>query len=329
MKKKIFALILAILMLIPVTSCSLINNTDKQDEPAQETTEPVDMVAELGLTKEPKWASTYTGEINSAVYDMLDFENTQEADFAVKGLIEAPEELELTDADGNVIWSQKAYSFLSERESAPDTVNPSLWENTKNNHAYGLFEVTDGIYQVRGYDMANLTVIRGDTGWIVFDPLMSVECTQAAMQLIEKNFGKLPVKAVVISHPHVDHFGGIAGVMSAEEAADAGLYLDEQILSGKIPIIVPQGFTQHAVSENVYAGQAMGRRANYQYGTLLEPSLTGKLAMGIGMGQSTGSISFIAPTHELKYTCETAMLDRIETVNQLTPHTEEPDQMNT
>ena len=208
-------------------------------------------------------------------------------------------------------------------------MNPSLWENTKNNHAYGLFEVTDGIYQVRGYDMANLTLIEGETGWIIFDPLMSTECTQAAMQLAEKNLGKKPVKAVIISHPHIDHFGGIEGVMSSEEAADSSLSIEEQLSSGKIPIIVPEGFTEHAVSENVYAGKAMGRRANYQYGVLLEPGVTGKLAIGIGMGQSTGLVSFIPPTYEITRTGETLTIDGITFEFQMTPGTEAPAEMNT
>ncbi|MBE6112334.1 MAG: MBL fold metallo-hydrolase, partial [Peptococcaceae bacterium] len=205
---------------------------------------------ELGLNGETKPATEQTIEINSAVYSMLDFEDTQEAEFAVKGLIDAPEELEIKDKDGNVVWSQKAYAFVDNYEKAPDTVNPSLWENTRNNHAYGLFEVTDGIYQVRGYDMANLTVIKGDTGWILFDPLMSIECTQAAMELIEKNLGDYPVKAVIISHSHVDHFGGIKGVMTEDMVADASLSLEQQLASGKIPIIAPEGFLEHSVSEN-------------------------------------------------------------------------------
>ena len=291
--------------------------------------ENVKNAAEHGLTPEVKGASVYTAEANAAVYDQLDFSNTQEAEFAVKGLIDAPEVLELKDTDGNVIWSQEAYAFLEDYEEAPATVNPSLWENTKNNHAYGLFEVTEGIYQVRGYDMANLTLIEGDTGWIVFDPLMSVECTQAAMQLVEKNLGERPVRAVIISHPHVDHFGGIKGIMSTDQAADSSLSIADQLASGSIPIIVPEGFTEHAVAENVYAGKAMGRRANYQYGVLLEAGVTGKLAMGIGMGQSTGTVSFITPTYEITETGETLVIDGIEMEFQLTPGTEAPAEMNT
>ena len=148
---------------------------------------------ELGLTTDAKPASGYTVEVNSSVYSLLDFEDTSEYDNAVRGLIDAPEVLDLKDADGKVVWSQAAYSFLNDYEKAPDTVNPSLWENTRNNHAYGLFEVCEGIYQVRGYDMANLTVIKGDTGWIVFDCTMCSETAQAAMQLIEKNLGSYPV----------------------------------------------------------------------------------------------------------------------------------------
>ena len=154
----------------------------------------------LHLNSEVKPATEYTALANAAVYDELDFEDKQEYEFAVRGLIDAPEPLELMDESGRIIWSQDAFAFLDDYEKAPDSVNPSLWENTKNNHVYGLFEVTDGIYQVRGYDMANLTVVKGDTGWIVFDTLMSVECSQAALQLIEKNLGKFPVKAVIISH---------------------------------------------------------------------------------------------------------------------------------
>ena len=309
--KHIFSVLLAVTLLISCTACTPEKN------------------GKTDLNKEPKPASKYTAQMNSAVYSLLDFDDKQESEFAVRGLIDAPETLELTDEEGKVIWSQAAYSFLDDYEQAPDTVNPSLWENTKNNHAYGLFEVCDGIYQVRGYDMANLTVIKGNTGWIVFDPLMSEECTRAAMQLIEKNLGSYPIKAVIISHPHVDHFGGILGVMSAEERADADLPLEKQISGGKIPIIVPEGFAEHAIAENVYAGKAMGRRANYQYGVLLEPGVTGKLAQGIGMGQSVGTVSYLAPTYEIKKTGEAITVDGIEMEFQMTPGTEAPAEMNT
>jgi len=288
-----------------------------------------DLLAELELNRETKAASVYTAQINSAVYSLLDFEDSSEYENATRGLIDAPEVLELKDASGNVIWSQAAFAFLADYEKAPDTVNPSLWENTRNNHAYGLFEVCEGIYQVRGYDMANLTLIEGDSGWIVFDPLMSVECTQAAMELVKKNLGERPIKAVIISHCHVDHFGGIKGILTEEQVADSSLPIEEQLASGKIPIIVPEGFTEHAVAENVYAGKAMGRRANYQYGVLLEAGVTGTLAMGIGLGQSTGTVSFLAPSYSITQSGERFWIDGVELEFQLTPGTEAPSEMNT
>ena len=311
--KKALSLILAAAMLFAFASCD---------------TKDADMVAELGLNADTKAATEQTVKINSAIYSVLDFEDKTEYEFAVKGLIDAPEELELKDADGKVIWSQKAYSFVDNYEECPDTVNPSLWENTKNNHAYGFFKVCENIYQVRGYDMANLTLIKGDTGWIIFDPLMSIECTQAAMQLVEKNFGKLPVKAVIVSHPHVDHYGGIKGVINDEQVADSNLTLEEQLASGFVPVIVPEHFTEHAVSENLYAGKGMGRRASYQYGVFLEQSETGKMAMGIGMGQSTGTVGFIRPTYEIRNTGEVYTIDGVTMEFQMTPGTEAPAEMN-
>lgn len=320
--KKCILFILIASMLLSLAACS--GNNSEPDVSEQKS-----LAEELGLTKETKVATENTIKINSALYTQLDFADTQEAAFATKGLIDAPETLELKDADGHVVWSQSAYGFLEDYEKAPDSVNPSLWENTKNNHAYGLFEVTDGIYQVRGYDMANLTVIESDNGWIVFDPLMSVECTEAAMQLVEKNLGKRSVVAVIISHPHIDHFGGIKGVMTADQAADPNQSLEQQLASGKIPIIVPEGFEEHAISENVYVGQAMGRRATYQYGVYLDPSVTGTLGIGIGMGQSVGSISYISPTFEITYTGERHTIDGVSMEFQLTPGTEAPAEMNT
>lgn len=313
MKKKI-AVLLSFILLFSLAACGSDNN--------------IDMVSKLGLTAETKDATEYTVQVNSALYSTLDFENKTEYEFATKGLIDAPESLEIKDADGNVIWSQKAYGFVDNYNECPNTVNPSLWENTKNNHAYGLFEVCENIYQVRGYDMANLTLIKGNTGWIIFDPLMSVECTQAAMQLVEKNLGKLPVKAVIISHPHVDHYGGIKGVITDDIIADSTLSLEKQLESGLIPIIVPEYFTEHAVSENVYAGKGMGRRASYQYGVFLEQSETGRMAMGIGMGQSTGTVTFIRPTYEIKATGESYVIDGVEMEFQMTPGTEAPVEMN-
>lgn len=317
MRYKFNVMFLVLALTVSLCACA--------QDPATET----DILTELGLNKDAKAASEHTVQVHSALYSLLDFTDTREYDNAVRGLIDAPQVLELKDDQGNVVWSQAAYSFLDDYETAPNTVNPSLWENTKNNHAYGLFEVVEGIYQVRGYDMSNLTVIKGETGWILFDPLMSIECSRAAMQLIEKNLGSYPIVAVIISHPHADHFGGILGVMTAEQTADASLPIEQQLASGKIPIIVPEGFAEHAIAENIYAGKAMTRRANYQYGTLLQPGVTGTLAQGIGMGQSTGTVSYLAPTWEITSTGQTLTIDGIEMEFQMTPGTEAPAEMNT
>lgn len=261
-----------------------------------------------------KEATDQTKEHNEQVYALLDFNDKQEKAFAERGLIAAPDTLELKDETGKIVWSQKAYDFLD--ADAPDTVNPSLWENTRNNHLYGLFEVTDGIYQVRGYDMTNITFIEGDTGWIVFDPLMSTECSQAALDLVTANLGERPITGIIMSHPHVDHYGGIKGIITEEEAS-------------LIPIVAPADFHEHAVSENVYAGNAMGRRAGYQYGAILEPGETGSLSIGIGMGQSKGTISYIMPNDSVTKTGETRTIDGVEMEFQMTPGTEAPAEMNT
>lgn len=280
------------------------------------------------LTAESKGATAFTKQKNEAVRSLLDFEDRREAEFARRGRIAAPEKLEIKDADGNIVWSQKAYDFLEDAANCPDTANPSLWENAKNNHAYGLFEVKKGIYQVRGYDMANLTLVAGDTGWIVLDTTMGVECASAAFDLVRQHLGEKPIKAVIISHPHVDHFGGVGAFVTDETVADASQPIKAQIAGGKIPLIVPEGFTVHAVEENLYAGRAMGRRANYQYGTLLEKSPTGALSIGIGMGQSKGTASFVVPSYEVKKTGERITIDGVEMEFQLTPGTEAPAEMN-
>jgi len=276
-----------------------------------------------------KEASEQTKAANEEWYKKLDFEDKSEWENANKGLIEAADELELvSEEDGRVIWSQKAYDFLDGQEKAPDTVNPSLWENVKNNHVCGLFGVTDGIYQVRGFDMANITFIEGKTGWIIFDTSMSKECAEAAKALVDKNLGEKPIKAVLISHSHIDHFGGVRAFTNEEEMADANLSIKEQVASGKVPVIVPEGFTEHAVAENLNAGTAMSRRAQYQYGNFLPKNEKGGMSIGIGMGQSKGNATFVVPTYEVKKSGEKVTIDGVDIEFQLTPGTEAPAEMN-
>ena len=312
MKKRIIALLAAAALLMGawVPSASMAASKNKEaaaSNPASEKT----------IKENQKW------------YEKLDFEDKSEWENANRGLIDAPEELEIvSEEDGHVVWSQKAFDFVEDYEEAPDSVNPSLWEDTKNNHVYGLFEVTDGIYQVRGYDMANITFIESDNGWIIFDTSMTQECAEAAKALVEKNLGVRPVKAVLISHSHIDHFGGVRAFTNEDEMADPSLSLQEQADSGKVPVIVPEGFAEHAVAENLNAGTAMSRRAQYQYGVFLSKDEYGGMAMGIGMGQSKGTSTFVLPTYEVKTTGEKVTIDGIEIEFQITPGTEAPAEMN-
>lgn len=271
-------------------------------------------------------ATEHTVAANAAWYEMLDFSDESEKENALRGLIEAPESVVIYREDGVVAWDVTAFDFVKDAE-APATVNPSLWRNTQLNAYAGLFEVTDGIYQVRGYDMANATFIRTDNGWIVFDVLMCKEDMAAAKALMEKHFGPIDVKAVLYSHSHIDHYGGIFGLINEEDAADASLSLEEQLASGKVVVLAPEGFLEHAVSENLYAGPAMGRRAQYQYGALMAPGETGRMAIGIGLGQSVGTIGLLAPTYEV-CSNETIVIDGLEIQFQLTPGTEAPAEMN-
>ncbi len=279
------------------------------------------------LAEGNKPATDYTRQANQAWYDRLDFDDESEKENALRGLIEAPEALVICDDEGNVVWNVADYSFVNELETPPDTVNPSLWRNTLYNSYAGLFEVCEGVYQVRGYDMANVTFIRTDNGWIAFDVLMCTQDMQAAKALMEAHFGELDIKAVLYSHSHVDHYGGVLGLIDREDVADAALPLEEQLASGKVVVLAPQGFLKHAVSENIYCNASMSRRAMYQYGTLLKPGVTGKMAMGIGLGQSVGNIGLIAPTYEVA-SDETITIDGLEIQFQLTPGTEAPAEMN-
>ena len=272
-------------------------------------------------------ATSFTREANASWYKKLDFSDESEKENALRGLIEAPKALIIRGEDGHVVWNAADYDFMKEFAKAPDTANPSLWRNTLFNSYAGLFEVCKGIYQVRGYDMANVTFIQTKHGWLVFDVLMCQEDMEEAKALMEKHFGPLNIIAVLYSHSHIDHYGGIFGLIKKEDAADARLSLAEQLASGKVVVIAPEGFLEHAVSENIYAGSAMGRRAQYQYGTHLHPGEKGRLAIGIGLGQSLGSVGLLPPTYVVK-TNETLKVDGIEIRFQLTPGTEAPAEMN-
>ena len=271
-------------------------------------------------------ATKSTAEANRTWYSLLNFSDEREKEFALRGLIESPDGLVIKRDDGEVAWDLGDFDFVKDKE-APDTVNPSLWRHTQLNAYAGLFEVCDGIYQVRGYDMANATFIKTNHGWIIFDVMMCKENMEAAMALMEKHFGKLNIKAILYSHSHIDHYGGIMGAINEEQVADANLSLEDQLDSGKTLILAPEGFLKYAVSENIYCGPAMGRRAQYQYGSIMKAGEKDRMAIGIGLGQSRGTIGLIAPTIEISGN-DTLMIDGLEIRFQLTPGTEAPVEMN-
>lgn len=275
---------------------------------------------------ETEGATTITAEANAEWYEKLDFSDRREFANAERGWLDNAEGRIIDGNDNRSAWDLQSYGDLN--RDAPDTVNPSLWRNTQLNAKAGLFEVCDGIYQVRGFDMANTTFIRTDHGWIVFDVLMCKENMKAAKELMENRFGPLDIKAVLYSHSHVDHFGGVEGVITREQVADAKLSLKKQLASGKTLVLAPAGFLKHAISENVYAGIAMARRAQFQYGTVLDKGEKGALSVGIGMGQSTGTVTLIAPTYEIGEDVPKLTIDGLEIEFQLTPGTEAPAEMN-
>ncbi|MER6508826.1 alkyl sulfatase dimerization domain-containing protein [Nonomuraea sp. NPDC001636] len=210
---------------------------------------------------------------------------------------------------GEVVWDNDVYDFLT--GDCPPTAHPSLWRQAQLCARQGLYEVTDGIYQVRGLDLSNMTLVEGDSGVIVIDPLVSAECAAAALGLYRDHRGDRPVTGVVYTHSHVDHFGGVRGVTD-----------------GNVPIVAPAGFMEHAVAENVYAGNAMNRRALYMYGQLLPRSPEGQLGCGLGMGTSRGTVSLIPPTLDVTRTGQEETIDGVRVVFQLTPGTEAPAEMN-
>lgn len=267
----------------------------------------------------PKPATEITRQANAAVLKALPFNDRQDFEDAQRGLIAQPKELSIRDASGKVVWDMATYQrYIGIDKAAPDTVNPSLWRIAQLNMQYGLFKVTDRIYQVRGYDLSNITFIEGETGWIVFDPLLSVETARAALELVNEHLGKKPIVAVVYSHSHADHFGGTRGIINEQDVKD-----------GKVRLIAPPDFSEHAVSENIVAGNAMSRRAVYMYGAMLPRSPQGGVSAGLGQTISTGQISMIHPTEEITRTGQELTVDGVKMVFQLTPGSEAPTEMNT
>ncbi|MGE2720446.1 alkyl/aryl-sulfatase [Mycolicibacterium celeriflavum] len=275
--------------------------------------------ADLTTDTNTKGATDATKAANKAVQDALPFNDRTDFDDTGRGLIARPDTLTIKNADGDVVWDLEAYKqFIAADKPAPDTVNPSLWRNAQLNMQYGLYEVIPRIYQVRGFDLSNITFIQGDTGWIVLDPLISPETAKAAYDFVSEHLGPKPIVAVIHSHSHVDHYGGVRGIVSQQD-----------VDSGRVRIFAPDGFVEHSVSENVIAGNAMGRRAVYMYGALLPRNAEGGLSGGLGMTTSTGLPTMIIPTDVVATTGQKFTVDGVEMEFQMTPGTEAPSEMNT
>lgn len=229
---------------------------------------------------------------NLAQRDGLPFEDTRDFEDADRGFLGALEPCVVTAADGRVVWDNDSYGFLA--GDTPDSVHPSLWRQSQLCAKQGLYEVVPGIYQVRGLDLSNISFIEGDTGVIVIDPLVSTETAAAALTLYRTHRGDRPVVAVIYTHSHVDHFGGVLGVTSQAD-----------VDAGKVAVIAPEGFTEHAVQENVYAGTAMARRASYMYGAVLARGPQGQVGCGLGQTPSLGEVALIVPTLDITQTGQT------------------------
>ena len=261
--------------------------------------------------------SEHTIKVLEQARKTLPFADKQDFEEQKKGFIAAPKSKKIMADAGHVAWDLERFQFLLEGDEF-DSIHPSLVRQSVLNMNYGLYEVIPGIYQVRGFDLANISFVRGKTGWIVFDPLTAPETTRAAKQLIDKHVGKLPVVAVVYSHSHGDHWGGVRGIVD-----------EADVRAGKVQIIAPRDFMEYAVAENIYAGNAMNRRMFYQYGMLLPASPYGHAGQGLAMTVAAGNMGLIQPTRIVDEDIEEFEVDGITMIFQNTPDTEAPSEMNT
>ena len=263
----------------------------------------------------PKPASPATVKAQSAQAKVLPAETGQDAEFAQRGFIATRKDPIIKGADGRIAWNLDAYAWM--KGDAPATVNPSLWRHMGVLRKHGLFALSEGVWQVRGFDVSNMTVIAGKTGWILIDPLTTKETAAAALALVNETLGAKPVKSIIYTHSHGDHFGGVKGVTTLEA-----------VKAGEVSIIAPEHFIAEAASENVIAGIAMSRRANYQFGSSLTPGPQGQMGSGIGAAISVGGITLIAPTDTITKTGETRVVDGITLEFQMVPETEAPAELN-
>jgi alkyl sulfatase BDS1-like metallo-beta-lactamase superfamily hydrolase len=264
----------------------------------------------------PKPAHPKTAEHNAAFATRLPLDDDADFERASRGLV-AQHPTGVIDGAFAPTWDVHQYDFLRESPDAPDTVNPSLWRQARINGTHGLFQVSDSVWQVRGYDISNITFIAGDTGWIVIDPLTSCETAAASLQLANDHLGARPVVAVIYTHSHLDHFAGVLGVTTEDDVA-----------SGRCRVIAPDGFLHEAVSENVIAGPVMLRRALYMFGPLLPKGPQGQVDAGLGKTTPIGTTSLVPPTEDITHTGQELDIDGVRVVFQMTPNSEAPAEMN-
>jgi alkyl sulfatase BDS1-like metallo-beta-lactamase superfamily hydrolase len=256
-------------------------------------------------------ASEFTIKANTRVLTELPLQDPGDFEDARRGLIASDPGIQVKNELGELVWNQSAYKFMG--EVAPPSVNPSLWRQARLNNIHGLFKVMDGIYQVRGYDLANMSIIEGRTGWIIVDPLTAKETAAAALQLARSKLGHKPIVAIIFTHSHVDHFGGVLGILSAKEA-----------VIQNVRIIAPIGFMEEATSENLIAGTAMGRRAMYMYGKRLARSDRGHVGSGLGKSPAFGSFGILQPTDIVDHTPQEMTIDGVRFIFQNAPGSEAP-----
>lgn len=252
-----------------------------------------------------------TVERNKAFAKRLSLEDAQDFEDAGRGLIAVPENLKILGDDGEILRDMKAFAFLE--GDVPASVNPSLWRQARLNNIHGLFEVTPGIYQIRGFDISNMTIITGETGWIIVDTLTTRETAAAAISFVREKLEPRPIKAIIYTHSHIDHFGGVLGVISSEEASREN-----------VQVIAPGGFMKEATSENIMAGTAMSRRAGYQFGQHLPTSERGYVDTGLGSRIPFGTYGILAPTVIVDRTPQEMVVDGVRFVFQFTPESEAP-----
>ena len=273
------------------------------------------LLAQAPAPDAPKPATAATLAAQRAAAAALPQDDARDATFARQGFLGTRADPLIKAADGRPVWNLAAYDFVA--GAAPETVNPSLWRHIGILRQHGLFQVADGVWQVRGFDISNMTIVRGTAGWIIIDPLTTKETARAALELVNEKLGQRPVTAVIYSHSHGDHFGGVRGVID-----------EVDVKAGKVSVIAPAHFMAETVSENIMAGAAMGRRANYQFGAGLQPGPQGQIGSGIGTAVSGGEITLIAPTDTIVRTGETRVVDGVPMEFQIVSGSEAPSELN-